>query len=75
LNVRTRWTLALFKFIIFTILRPEDISLRFYELFISSPNVIKSGDEENPVVDQQQKSWLKLYNKSLQRWKYDVGMM
>jgi hypothetical protein len=74
-NVRTRWTLGLFKFIIFTILRPEDISLRFYELFISSPNVIKSGDEENTAVDQQRQSWLKLYNKSLQRWKYDVAGM
>jgi hypothetical protein len=75
MNVRTRWTIGLFKFIIFTILRPEDISLRFYDLFISSPNLIKSIDEENPVVDHQRQSWLKLYNKSLQRWKYDIGTL
>jgi hypothetical protein len=74
-NVRTRWTIGLFKFIIFTILRPEDISLRFYDLFISSPNLIKSTEEENTAVDQQRQSWLKLYNKTLQRWKYDVAAM
>jgi len=73
-NVRTRWTIGLFKFIIFTILRPEENS-RFYELFVCSPNLIKSTDEENPVVYQQRQSWLKLYNKSLQRWKYDVAGM
>ena len=74
-NVRTRWTRGLFKFIIFTIFRPEDISLGFYDLFISSPNLIKSSPEENAVVDQQRKSWIKLYNKSLKRWKYDVTAM
>jgi len=37
--------------------------------------LIKSTDEENPVVYQQRQSWLKQYNKSLQRWKYDVAMM
>jgi predicted nucleotidyltransferase len=74
-NVRTRWTRGLFKFIIFTIFRPEDISLGFYDLFISSPNLIKSSPEENATVDQQRKSWLKLYNKSLKRWKYDVAAM
>ena len=74
-NVRTRWTRGLFKFIIFTIFRPEDISLGFYDLFISSPNLIKSSPEENAVVDQQRKSWIKLYNKSLKRWKYDVAAM
>jgi len=73
-NVRTRWTIGLFKFIIFTILRPEENS-RFYELFVCSPNLIKSTDEENPVVYQQRQSWLKQYNKSLQRWKYDVAAM
>ena len=73
-NVRTRWTRGLFKFIIFTIFRPEDISLGFYDFFISSPNLIKSSPEENAVVDQQRKSWLKLYNKSLKRWKYDVRL-
>ena len=74
-NVRTRWTRGLFKFIIFTIFRPEDISLGFYDLFISSPNLIKSSPEENAAVDQQRKSWIKLYNKSLKRWKYDVAAM
>jgi predicted nucleotidyltransferase len=74
-NVRTRWTVDLFKFIIFTIFRPEDISLGFYDLFISSPNLIKSSPEENTAVDQQCQSWLRLYNKSLKRWKYDVAAM
>jgi len=74
-NVRTRWTIGLFKFIIFTIFRPEDITLRFYELFVCSPKLIKSADEENTAVYQQRQSWLKLYNKSLQRWKYDVAGM
>ena len=74
-NVRTRWTIGLFKFIIFTIFRPEDISMRFYDLFISSPNLIKSAAERNIVVNQQRQSWLKLYNKSLKRWKYDVAGM
>ena len=74
-NVRTRWTVDLFKFIIFTIFRPEDISLGFYNLFISSPNLIKSSPEEATAVDQQRQSWLKLYNKSLKRWKYDVAGM
>ena len=74
-NVRTRWTIGLFKFIIFTILRPEENSLRFYDLFISSPNLIKSADEEDTAVYQQRQSWLKLYNKTLHRWKYDVGTL
>jgi predicted nucleotidyltransferase len=75
INARSRWTIGLFKFIIFTILRPEDIPLRFYDLFISSPKLIKSTEEENPAADQQRQTWLNQYNKSLQRWKYDAATL
>jgi hypothetical protein len=71
-NIRTSWSIRLFKFIILTILRPEDITLRFYDLFISSPDLIKSLGEGSSGNNQQPQSWVKGYNKTLQPWEYDV---
>ena len=69
-NVQTGWSIGLFKFIIFTILRPEDITLRFYDLFMSSPDLIKSLSEVSNANNKQRLSWVRLYNKSLEQWKY-----
>jgi hypothetical protein len=71
-NVRTGWSIGLFKFIIFTILHPEDIYLKFYDLFLSSSSLIKSLGDEGSTNNQQRQSWLRLYNKSVQQWKYGV---
>ena len=74
-NIRTGWSLGLFKFIISTILLPEDITLGFYDLFISSPGLIKSLGEESSANNQQRQSWVKRYNKSLQPVEYDVATL
>jgi predicted nucleotidyltransferase len=65
-NLKTGWSIGLFKLIIFTILRPEDISLRFYDLFISSSNLVKSLDDGRSTNNQLRQSWVKRYNTSLQ---------
>jgi predicted nucleotidyltransferase len=72
-NVRIGWNIGLFKYIMVTTLCPEDISLKFYELFVSSPDLIKCSDEEEAANHQQRQSWLKLYNKTLHPWKYDLA--
>jgi predicted nucleotidyltransferase len=71
-NLHTGWSIDLFKLIIFTTLHPEGISLRFYNLFISSSNLVKSLNGEFIANDQQRQSWLKLYNDSLHPWKYSL---
>jgi len=72
-NVTTTCTIGLFKFIIFIIFGSEHIYIRFYDLFISSPRLIKSTDEVNNSSYEQKQSWIKQYNKTLQPWKYDVA--
>jgi predicted nucleotidyltransferase len=71
-NIRTSWSIGLFKFIILTILRPEHITLRLYDLFISCPDLIKSLGQESSGNNQQPQSWVKGYNKTLHPWEYDV---
>ena len=72
-NFRTGWSIGLFKLIINTVLHPEDIPLRYYNLFILSSNMIKSLDEEHSTDYQQRETWLKLYNRSFKAWKYSVA--
>ena len=69
-NIRTGWSPGLFKFIIFTLLRPEKIQLRFYDLFISSVNLINPRNEDSSSVNQQRQAWLKSYSNNMQLWKY-----
>jgi hypothetical protein len=72
-NITTTWTIGLFKFMIFIMLNPEQIYIRYYELFASSPRLMKSAGEVNNDNYQQRESWLKRYDKTLQPWKYDVA--
>lgn len=72
-NVRAGWNLGLFKFVFVTLFHPEDISWRFYYLFVSSANLINSTNPDSAMANQQRQTWLRLYNKSLQPWKYDVA--
>jgi predicted nucleotidyltransferase len=74
-NIRSGWSIGLFKFIMFTILRPEEITLGFYDLFMSSPELIKSLSEGSNGNNQQRQSWLRRYNKTMQYWKYDVATL
>jgi len=71
-NVTTTWTIGLFKFMIFIMLNPERIFEGYYDLFVSSPRLMKSAGELNNDSYQQRQSWLKQYNKTLKPWKYDV---
>jgi predicted nucleotidyltransferase len=71
INLNTRWTLELFKFLIFIVRGPESIYLRYYHLLLSSTNLIKSTNDVGMDAIQQRLSWLKLYQKSLKPWKYD----
>jgi predicted nucleotidyltransferase len=74
-NIRTGWSIGLFKFIMFTIFRPQNITLGFYDLFMSSPDLIKSLREGSNGNNQQRQSWLRLYNKTMHYWKYDVATL
>lgn len=71
INLNTRWTLELFKFLIFIVRGPESIYLRYYHLLLSSTNLIKPTNDVSMGTIQQRRSWLKLYQKSLKPWKYD----
>jgi predicted nucleotidyltransferase len=71
-NVTTTWTIGLFKYMIIIMLNPEQIYLRFYDLFVTSPRLMKPNGEVNNDNYQQRQSWLKLYGKSLKPWKYDI---
>lgn len=72
-NSHDGWNKGLFKFIFVTLIHPEDISLRFYNLFVSSAHLINSKNVGSDMENQQRQTWLRLYEKSLQPWKYDVG--
>lgn len=72
INLNTRWTLELFKFLIFIVRGPESIYLRYYHLLLSSTNLIKPTNDVSMGTIQQRRSWLKLYQKSLKPWKYDI---
>jgi hypothetical protein len=69
----TTVTTGLLKFIIYIICGSEQIYIRYYELFASSPRLMKSAGEVNNDNYQQRESWLKRYDKTLQPWKYDVA--
>jgi len=73
-NVTASWTLGLFKFMIYIMLNPAQIYEGFYDLFVSSPRLMKSGESNNGSYQQRQ-SWIKQYNKTLQPWKYDVARL
>jgi predicted nucleotidyltransferase len=74
-NLKTGWSIGLFKLITFTTLRPQEFTLKFYDLFISSPDLIKCFDEEDAAKNQQRQSWLRLYNKTMRYWKYGVATL
>ncbi len=73
INLETTFTMGLIKFMIFIIRGPEIIYLRFYNLFVSSSNLMRITENENENTDtfQRRQAWLKLYSKSLKPWKYD----
>jgi predicted nucleotidyltransferase len=71
-NVTTTWTIGLFKYMIIIMLNPEQIYLRFYDLFVTSPRLMRITGEVSNDNYQQRDSWLKLYHKSLKPWKYDI---
>ena len=73
INVETNFSPGLVKFMIFIILGPESIYLRFYNLFVSSSNILRTTDDENDNTEtiKLRQSWLKLYRKSLRPWMYD----
>jgi hypothetical protein len=72
-NLYSGWSIDLFKYIILIILRPEDITLRFYDLFLSSSSLIKSLGEGGSANNEQRQAWLKLYNNTSKEWKYSVA--
>jgi predicted nucleotidyltransferase len=71
-NLYSGWSIDLFKHILFTIFRSEEIVLRFYDLFISSPDLIKSLGEGGIANKQQRESWVRVYNNTLNSWKFSV---
>jgi predicted nucleotidyltransferase len=74
MNLDATFTMDLIKFMILIIGGAESINLRYYNLFVSSSNLIKTTNDENENADtfQKRQSWLKLYRKSLKPWKYDI---
>jgi hypothetical protein len=72
-NAHDDWNKDLFKLIFVTLVHPEDISLRFYNLFVSSVNLINCKSGGSDMESKHRQAWLRLYDKSLQPWKYDIG--
>jgi predicted nucleotidyltransferase len=66
-------SVGLFKYIIAATFRHEDTISRFYDLFISSSNLIKSLRDEGITNNQKRRSWLKLYRNTLKPWEYAVN--
>jgi len=72
MNLETSLTIDLVKFMIFIMRGPASIYSRFYNLFVSSSNLITAYSEnQNAEIFEQRQSWLNLYRKSLKPWKYD----
>jgi len=73
INLETSLNMDLFRFMIYIIRGPENIYLRYYNLFVSSSNLIRTADDKKESADifQKRQSWLKAYHKSLKPWKYD----
>jgi hypothetical protein len=72
-NLRTGWSIGLFKYIISTTFHHEDATLKFHELFRSSSSLIKSINEEGITNNQRRQDWLKLYKKTFKPWEYRVN--
>ena len=71
LNLKSRWTIELFKFMILVLYGPETIYLQYYHLFSSSSDLINPDKYEKGKIIQQRRLWLETYLKSLKPWKYD----
>jgi hypothetical protein len=71
-NVRTGWSTGLIKYIIFTLLHPEEITLTFYDLFVSSSYLIKTLNNNNSSNKLQRGIWLKKFNRNFRLWKHGV---
>ena len=72
INLRSGWSMDLIKYVIATIFHYGDNTSRFYELFASSSDLIKSLREEGLTNNQQRQSWLNIYAKTFKGWKYIV---
>ena len=72
-NVTTSHTLGIFKYMLIVMLNPHQIYSSYYDLFVTSPRLMKSHSDESDDSYQQRESWLKIYNKTLQPWKYDIA--
>lgn len=71
-NARAGWSTGLMKYIIFTLLRPEEITLTFYDLFVSSSYLIKTLNNNNSSNKLQREIWLKKFNRNFRLWKHGV---
>jgi predicted nucleotidyltransferase len=73
-NVTTTTTLRLgiFKYMLVIMLNPFQMYTSYYDLFVTSPRLMKSYNEVNGDSYQQRQTWLNLYNKTVQPWKYDI---
>jgi len=71
LNLRSRWTIGLFRFIFCVLYRPEIIYSQYYDLFSSSLDLINPDEYEKDKIFQQRSIWQGTYLRSLKPWKYD----
>ena len=71
-NVTTTRTLGIFKYMLIILLNPDQIYTSYYDLFITSPSLMKSYSESYDDSYQERQSWLKLYDKTVKPWKYDI---
>ncbi len=72
MNLETRRTWELLKFLISIIRGPESIYLQYYNLLVSSSNLIKPTSDISTETFEQRQSRLKHYQKSLKPWKLDI---
>jgi len=71
LNLNSRWTIGLFKFILLVLIGPETLYLQYYHLFSSSSDLINPDEDEKGKIIQQRMVWQETYLKCLKPWKYD----
>jgi hypothetical protein len=71
-NLRAGWSIGLMRYIIFSTFRPEEITLTFYDLFVSSSDLIKNISNKNNSYVAQREIWLKRFKRNFQLWKHGV---
>lgn len=72
INITAAGNLDILKYMFIMILDPSRVYALYYDLFISSPQLMTPSIPEDKRDYHQRESWLRLYSKTIKPWKYNI---